>query len=76
MTSILNEKSTFKEKNICVKSAANQGHITLATRSFGRGTDFICNDNTVLENGGVHVIITFFPESIAEEIQLIGRTGR
>ena len=46
------------------------GQITLATRKFGRGTDFICKDPTVEENGGVHVIQTFLSEEMSEEVQI------
>lgn len=48
----------------------------MATRSYGRGADFICNDTKVDEAGGVHVLLTFFSLEMAEEVQLFGRTAR
>lgn len=50
--------------------------MTLTTRSFGRGTDFICRDESVEKVGGVHVILTFVPEMNSEFIQIQGRTAR
>jgi preprotein translocase subunit SecA len=45
-----------------------KGHITLFTKSFGRGTDFKCTNKIVLANGGVHVIQAFFSEELSEEV--------
>ncbi len=50
--------------------------MTLATRAFGRGTDFICNDPKVLQAGGLHVLQTFLSEDESEEVQIKGRTSR
>jgi hypothetical protein len=50
--------------------------ITLMTRPYGRGTDFVCRDEGLRMNGGVHLIITFFPEHESEMKQIIGRTCR
>lgn len=50
--------------------------ITLFTKIFGRGTDFVVNDKTVSANGGVFVIQTFLSEQLTEEIQIKGRTAR
>ena len=35
------------------------GNISLLTREYGRGTDFICKDDTVNLKGGIVVIQTF-----------------
>jgi hypothetical protein len=43
---------------------------------FGRGTDFICRTPRVVNNGGVHVLQTFFSEEPSEEYQIMGRTAR
>jgi preprotein translocase subunit SecA len=51
-----------------VKRASTRGIVSLCTRGYGRGTDFICNDKNVNTEGGVHVILTFKPEDISEEI--------
>lgn len=50
--------------------------ITLMTRAYGRGTDFICRDEGLKKNGGVHVITTFYPEHESENKQINGRTCR
>jgi hypothetical protein len=52
------------------------GRITLLTRAFGRGTDFICYDDRLQQNGGIHVIQTFFSFIKSEEVQIKGRTAR
>ncbi len=49
--------------------------ITLFTRSFGHGTDFIVHDDAINLNGGVHVIQTFLSEEYSEEVQIRGRTA-
>ena len=56
--------------------ATRSGKVTLAMREFGRGTDFICLDGRVENNGGVVVIQTFLAEDQSEETQIKGRTGR
>ncbi|XP_065663342.1 uncharacterized protein LOC136085801 [Hydra vulgaris] len=65
-----------KEKEMLIKRATISGQITFLTRAFGRGTDFICSDQNVIANGGVHVIQTFFSEELSEEVQIQGRTAR
>lgn len=46
------------------------------TRAYGRGTDFVCRDQGLRLNGGVHVIITFLPDDESERVQIEGRTCR
>ena len=74
----LTERLTMLEKNQFIKNATRAGNISLLTKSFGRGTDFIVLDDEVevVGNGGVHVIQTFFSDDEAEEIQIKGRTAR
>ena len=48
---------------------------TLLTKEFGRGVDFQTSAK-VIENGGTHVIQTFFSLDVKEEIQIKGRTCR
>jgi hypothetical protein len=50
--------------------------VTLLTRTFGRGTDFICRNQQLLVNGGIHVLQTFFSEELSEEYQIMGRGAR
>eukprot|EP01041_Mallomonas_annulata_P002329 gene2329-4529_t len=59
-----------------VRRAVTAGSITLLTRIFGRGTDFICYDDNLIQNGGVHVIQTFVSIQLSEETQIMGRTAR
>ncbi len=68
--------SSPKEKEMLIKRATSFGQITFLTKVFGRGTDFVCRDQNVISNGGVHVIQTFFSEELSEEIQIMGRTAR
>lgn len=72
----MNEQVNEAEMASKVNLATFFGRITLATRPFGRGTDFVCRDEQVLMNGGVHVIQTFLSELKSEFIQIQGRTAR
>ncbi|XP_065663330.1 uncharacterized protein LOC136085791 [Hydra vulgaris] len=65
-----------KEKEMLIKRATISGQITFLTRAFGRGTDFICHDQNVIANRGVHVVQTFFSEELSEQVQIQGRTAR
>ena len=73
---ILTEEANNQEKDYFVKQATISGKISLLTRTFGRGTDFVCRDDIVATNGGVHVIQTFLSEEVSEEVQIKGRTAR
>ena len=73
---ILTEEASLQEKGNFVKRATTSGQITLLTRVLGRGTDFICRDEIVNTNNGVHVIQTFLSEELSEEVQIKGRTAR
>lgn len=73
---IITEELTPVEKEAAVRRATTSGQITLLTRVFGRGTDFICRDEIVRSNSGVHVIQTFLSEELSEETQIKGRTAR
>ncbi|CAF3045236.1 unnamed protein product [Rotaria sp. Silwood2] len=73
---IMTEKVSSKERELCIKRAASEGKVTLSTRTFGRGTDFICRNQRVLANGGIHVLQTFFSEELSEEYQIMGRGAR
>ncbi|CAF3095788.1 unnamed protein product [Rotaria sp. Silwood2] len=73
---IITETVSVKERELYIKRAAMIGRITLLTRTFGRGTDFICRNQQLLLNGGMHVLQTFFSEELSEEYQIIGRGAR
>jgi len=73
---LLTENLKRTEKEFVISKAATSKQITLSTAVFGRGTDFFCKDDSVIRNGGVHVIQTFLSEELSEEIQIQGRTAR
>jgi len=73
---VLTEDSNDADRDFYIKKAACLGQVTLATRNFGRGTDFISHDGALEKLGGVHVLQAFFSLSLSEEIQIKGRTGR
>lgn len=72
----LTEEIDIKDKEGTSKQCTKSGAITLMIREYGRGTDFVCHDERMLEGGGVHVIQAFFSTEISEEIQIKGRTAR
>lgn len=74
--SIITEEINDSEKVALIKRATTANQVTLLTKSFGRGTDFICRDQVVSANGGVHVIQSYLSEAISEEVQIKGRTAR
>lgn len=74
--SIMTEEVDNDEKVSLIKKATNSAKVTLLTKSFGRGTDFVSRDQVVSANGGVHVIQTFLSAEISEETQIKGRTAR
>jgi hypothetical protein len=59
-----------------IKKAATAGQVTICSAVCGRGTDFFCKDQRVLDGGGVHIIQTFLSAEKSEEIQIHGRTAR
>ncbi|CAF0947135.1 unnamed protein product [Adineta steineri] len=73
---IIMEKVSAKDRDMYIKRAATEGRVTLLTRTFGRGTDFICRNQKLLSNGGIHVLQTFFSEEPSEEYQIMGRGAR
>lgn len=75
-TRCLTEEANQNERKILISNSTLSGKITLFTRSYGRGTDFIVYDENVIKNGGVHVIQTFLSEEYSEEVQIKGRTAR
>jgi hypothetical protein len=76
MVKTMTEHTKSKDKETIVRQAATKGSITLATREFGRGTDFVCYDKSLQAAGGMHVCMTFVPQQVAEEVQIKGRTAR
>jgi hypothetical protein len=74
---LLVEETPAANKQQIVSSRATAANaLTLATRPFGRGTDFVSMDAKVNELGGIHVVQTFLSDSESEEVQMRGRTAR
>ncbi len=71
---MLNARNDSEEAEI-VARAGQGGNITIATNMAGRGTD-IKPSETVLDKGGLYVILTEFHESGRVDRQLFGRTAR
>ena len=72
----LTEEASADEIFQIVKKATTSGRVTLFTRTFGRGTDFCIQDESVKLNGGTCTIQTFPSESLSEEKQMKGRSAR
>ena len=62
----------INKKDYCIDNAVilatNRGMTSLIERSFGRGTDFICEDLEIDKLGGMLAVLTFFPLDKAEEV--------
>jgi preprotein translocase subunit SecA len=71
---VLNARQDHEEAMI-VAQAGQPGRITVATNIAGRGTD-IRLPSEVIDNGGLHVILTEFHESARIDRQLFGRCAR
>jgi len=68
--------SRREDRDNVIKSATRQGAVTLATRMYGRGTDFKIFDDRMEKAGGMHVLQTFFSRDLSEEVQIMGRCAR
>ncbi|CAF0934036.1 unnamed protein product [Adineta steineri] len=73
---IITEKVSVSDRELFVERASRADKVTLLTRMFGRGTDFICRNQKLLLDGGIHVLQTFFSEEKSEEYQIMGRGAR
>jgi hypothetical protein len=72
----MNEGLSPAERAIMIGKAVQVGSVTLLTREFGRGIDFVPFDEKLIRSGGVHVLQTFVSLEISEEVQIKGRTAR
>ncbi len=77
-TAIINTQTTSDKdvRDELVRGVATTGAITLATMPFSRGIDYECVDDDLIANGGLHVVMTEFPDSIEDQTQVEGRTAR
>ena len=57
----MTEENNQIEKERIIKLATKEGAITLATSSFGRGTDYRCSSQAVTAVGGTHILLTYLP---------------
>jgi len=71
---LLNEIQIQPEEAIIAR-AGFPGAVTIATNTAGRGTDIKLPQESI-RNGGLHVLITFYPDSDRIERQARGRAGR
>jgi len=71
----LTEALESNDRDQIIKKASSLGQVTLATKAFGRGTDFRAGDD-VVARGGVHILQTFLSPMKTEEIQVMGRSAR
>jgi hypothetical protein len=76
MLNVIVEELGSLEKAKLVREASSAGRVTLLTKAFGRGIDFFCKDQEVVDNKGVVVLQTFLSDNLSEEIQIKGRTAR
>jgi len=78
MAGVLTEvtAATREEYEKLVKDATRQGMVTLAKPCFGRGTDFKIFDDRMEDCGGMHVILGYYPRSLSELVQIMGRCAR
>ncbi len=72
----LHDEMDHNARNGVVSRSTSICAVTLMTRTFGRGTDFKCHNGKIESAGGMHVILTYLPQSKSEKIQIQGRTCR
>jgi len=73
---VLMEEDSHDTRQRKIANAATRDTITLMIKQFGRGSDFICYDSELLNNGGCHVLQTFPASLKSLDVQIEGRTGR
>ncbi len=72
---VINDKESENEQKVSIEKAGLPGDVTVATSEAGRGTNIRLEQESIL-NGGLHVILTFYPQSLRVEQQGRGRAGR
>lgn len=68
--------NTDHEIKRTINFATRSGQITLATKVFGRGIDFVVVEDSVKKSGGLYVVQTFISNEQSESVQIEGRTAR
>eukprot|EP01063_Lacrimia_lanifica_P020154 TRINITY_DN274_c0_g1_i10.p1 TRINITY_DN274_c0_g1~~TRINITY_DN274_c0_g1_i10.p1 ORF type:complete len:2904 (+),score=760.56 TRINITY_DN274_c0_g1_i10:5299-14010(+) len=69
------EGMTNDDRRQLTRKATEPGAVTFATRSYGRGVDFIVQNKKCKDAGGLHVIQAFMGP-LSEHTQIQGRAGR
>ena len=64
-----------EDEDYIIAKAGEEGAVTVATNTAGRGTDIILSP-AVKTNGGLHVVFCFYPTNSRVEDQGLGRAGR
>ena len=72
---IIYKDSENKNESLFLNNEITEGTIILSTNLAARGTDIKISKN-LEKNGGLHVILTFFPINERIEKQAFGRAGR
>jgi preprotein translocase subunit SecA len=73
---VLNSQTADDRRNSIIRSACKPRSVTLCSREYGRGEDFITWNTNLRRAGGIHVVSTFLSLDISEEVQVQGRTAR
>ena len=72
---IIYKDSENLNESLFLKNNINVGDIILSTNLAARGTDITISEE-LEKNGGLHVILTYFPNTERVEKQALGRAGR
>ena len=72
---IIYKNSENKKESLFLQNEITEGTVILSTNLAARGTDIRISES-LERNGGLHVILTFFPMNERVERQAFGRAGR
>ena len=73
---IVTERLSSADRKLFIKRASTPKKVSLFTRTFGRGTDFMVNNQDLITAGGILVVHCFYSEEASEEKQIQGRCAR
>ena len=68
-----NDSSAVKTRVI---QATEPQKVTVTTKAFSRGVEFVVGGRITKEAGGLHIIQTYVSDHGAEEVQIMSRTAR
>jgi hypothetical protein len=72
---IFNNITNNENKDFDVNTILEAGNVVISTNFGGRGTDYKLS-HQVLDNGGLHTILSFFPNNLRVADQAFGRSAR